>query len=296
MPYKAFISYSHAADGQLAPALQSALHRFAKPLFKMRALKVFRDKTSLSANPALWPSIEKALSESEYFLLLASPQAARSPWVHREIAWWLEHRSIDTLLILVTGGELLWDSATQDFDWERTTALPGVLKGQFHDEPLYIDLRWANSEDQLSLRHSQFRGAVLDIAATLHGRAKDELDGEDVRQHRLTKIVTSAAVVMILAFAVTAAWQWHVAGQQRDEALRQKNTAVSRELAVHANAQLPSDPELGVLLAMEAVKASRTAEAEDALRQALVESHVRVKLDEHPGRVTTAPCLAPMGS
>ena len=39
-------------------------------------MRVFRDKASLSANPALWASIQKALEESEYFLLLASPQAA----------------------------------------------------------------------------------------------------------------------------------------------------------------------------------------------------------------------------
>ena len=30
MRYKAFISYSHGADGQLAKSLQTALHRFAK--------------------------------------------------------------------------------------------------------------------------------------------------------------------------------------------------------------------------------------------------------------------------
>jgi hypothetical protein len=31
MRYEAFVSYSHAVDGRLAPALQSALHRLAKP-------------------------------------------------------------------------------------------------------------------------------------------------------------------------------------------------------------------------------------------------------------------------
>ena len=36
MAYDAFISYSHAADGQLAPAIQSALHRLAKPFYRMR--------------------------------------------------------------------------------------------------------------------------------------------------------------------------------------------------------------------------------------------------------------------
>ena len=47
--YDAFISYSHSADGRLAPALQVALHRFAKPWWKLRAVNAFRDGTSLAA-------------------------------------------------------------------------------------------------------------------------------------------------------------------------------------------------------------------------------------------------------
>ena len=62
MKYNAFISYSHAADDQLAPSLQAALHKLARPWNRMRALRVFRDKTSLAASPELWPSIVDALS------------------------------------------------------------------------------------------------------------------------------------------------------------------------------------------------------------------------------------------
>ena len=62
MPYHAFISYSHAADSRLAPAVRSALHRIAKPWYKLRQLRVFRDKTNLAAAPGLWSSIESALN------------------------------------------------------------------------------------------------------------------------------------------------------------------------------------------------------------------------------------------
>ena len=103
--HDAFISYSHAADGQLAPSLQQALQRLAKPWYRTRALRVFRDKTSLSAAPALWPSIEKSLQRCRYFLLLASPEAAQSKWVQQEVQWWLEHRSPETLLIVLTKGD-----------------------------------------------------------------------------------------------------------------------------------------------------------------------------------------------
>jgi hypothetical protein len=36
-----FPSYSHAADGKLAPAIQSALQSFAKPWYERRAICVF---------------------------------------------------------------------------------------------------------------------------------------------------------------------------------------------------------------------------------------------------------------
>src|SRR5215467_14170164 len=122
--YKAFLSYSHDSDERLAASLQSSLSRFAKPWYRLRSMRIFRDKTSLSANPALWHSIEQALSESEFFLLLACPAFAKSRWVQQEIQWWLQNRSIGNLLIILTDGAIVWDTAAQDFDWGRTNAIP----------------------------------------------------------------------------------------------------------------------------------------------------------------------------
>src|SRR4051794_4099986 len=94
--YDAFISYSHAKDRPIAKALQSAMQRLGKPWYRLRALRVFRDDASLTANPDLWGSIEAALRSARYFVLLASPNAASSPWVAREVAFWLEHKSPST--------------------------------------------------------------------------------------------------------------------------------------------------------------------------------------------------------
>ena len=63
--YDAFVSYSHAVDGKLAPAIQRTLHALGKPWYRLRALHIFRDETGLSANPALWPSIEESLGASK---------------------------------------------------------------------------------------------------------------------------------------------------------------------------------------------------------------------------------------
>jgi hypothetical protein len=112
--YDAFISYSHALDGRLAPAVQRGLSRFAKSWRKMRALRVFRDETSLSVTPALWPSIQQALDESEFFILFASPDAAASRWVGRELDYWCEHKTPERALIALTDGSLGWDEGAND--------------------------------------------------------------------------------------------------------------------------------------------------------------------------------------
>src|SRR5262245_66115802 len=138
--YDAFISYSHAKDKPIAAALQTVVQRLGKPWYQRRALRIFRDDTSLTATPHLWPSIEQALGDSRFLIFMASPEAAASPWVGKEIDYWLEHKSADTLLIALTDGALAWDNTSNDFIWSAATPLPTVLKGRFGSEPKWVDL------------------------------------------------------------------------------------------------------------------------------------------------------------
>jgi len=159
----------------------------------------------LSANPALWPSIESALADSEFFVLLASPEATASEWVNREIAWWLHHRSVQTLLIIVLRGEIKWDKvAGNDFDWEQTTALSPSLRGAFPAEPFRLDLTWAQSSDELSLTNPSFADLVATLASALHGRPKDELIGEDVRQARRSRRMTRFAITLLSVLLIAS--------------------------------------------------------------------------------------------
>ena len=90
LEYDAFMSYSHAADGLLVAALQDHLQRFAKPWYRRRSLRLFRDKTGLAVTPDLWRSICAALAAAKYFILFASEQAAQSQWIEQEVDFWLE--------------------------------------------------------------------------------------------------------------------------------------------------------------------------------------------------------------
>ncbi|HYY82526.1 MAG TPA: WD40 repeat domain-containing protein, partial [Actinomycetes bacterium] len=76
--------------------------------------------------------------------------------------------------------------------------------------------------------------------------------------------------------------------QAREREERQHKLALSNELAAVAMGQLSLDPELSVLLAVEAVKTSVTPLAKDALRQSLLECRIRAVLNGHQGDVSRA--------
>ena len=274
--YDAFISYSHAADGKLAPALQGGLQRLAKPWYRPRALRIFRDDTGLAVNPHLWSSIAEAMEESRYFVLLCSPEAAASAWVNREVEHWLAHQPVEHLLPVLTEGTLVWDPVRRDFDSASSSALPPALAGRFADEPRHLDLRWARDEEQLDLRHSRFREAVADLAAPLHGMAKDELEGEDIRQHRRARRLARGAVaglaVLLVASLIAgglAIANARQAERQSERAEREANIAKARGLAGQAAARAGSAPDLALLLALEADRLDDSVESRSALLTAL---------------------------
>jgi len=159
--YDAFLSYSHAEDRGVARRLHTGVEKFAKPWYRARGLRLFLDENSLSANPGLWSSIESALADSSWFVLVTSPRAAGSKWVDREIRWWLQNRSPDRLLIVLADGELIWDQEAGDFDAKGSTALPPALLGVLAEEPLWVTVPEGASEEL------ELREAIVDVATAM---------------------------------------------------------------------------------------------------------------------------------
>src|SRR5262245_11401471 len=235
--YDAFISYSHAKDKPIAAALQRAVQTLGKPWYRRRALRVFRDDTSLSATPHLWPTIERALNDCRYFILLASPEAAASKWVNKEVEHWLAHNGVDTLLIGVTDGTLAWDETAGDFAPAAVHPLPPVLKGRFTAEPKWIDLTAYRAG--ADARDAKFTELAADFAAAIRGMPKEDLLSEEVRQQKRAVRLASAAAVLLLVLSGVAVWrsivavenariareQEAIARQQRDRAEKTLATA-----------------------------------------------------------------------
>ncbi|MFN7982994.1 MAG: toll/interleukin-1 receptor domain-containing protein [Vicinamibacterales bacterium] len=213
--YDAFISYSHQADAANAKALRSALHSVAKPWYRVRTIRAFLDSSSLSATPALSVSLEGALNGSRWLVLLACPSAAKSEWVQRELQWWLSHKSADRILVVLTSGSIQWRSPAGDFDWIKTTAIPPILSKKFLHEPLWIDLR-SDATPAVNARGPRLQAAVLDLAAAILDKPRDQLDGEDQRIYRANRLWARSAVASLVILFFLALAGFVQARRERD--------------------------------------------------------------------------------
>jgi WD40 repeat protein len=267
--YDAFISYSHATDGALAPALQRGLTHLAKPWYRREAMSVFRDDTGLAVTPELWGSIETALDESSHLVLLASPDAAASVWVNREVEYWLATKGPETLLPVVTEGTLVWDDEHGVIDRDGSSAVPPALVHAFTEEPRYLDFSWAHDAGNLTLRDGRFRSAVAELAAPIRGVPKEELESEDLRQHRralrLARAVVASLVLLTIAAVVAAA----LAITNANEAESRRVDSLSRELAARSLVIAPSRPDAALTVAVAANEVRGTTEARAALLSVL---------------------------
>lgn len=247
--FDAFVSYRHdARQAAIARALQQALHRFAKPWYRLRAVRLFRDETNLGARPDLWGAIRAELDRSRFLLLMASPESAASTWVDQEAAHWLATKGADTLLIVVTGGNVAWDPARGAFDPAATNALPPAVLRSVTAEPFWIDLAWVQDPARdMRLENPAFRGAVASIAATLRGTDKDALIGEDLVQRRRAMRLAYGGAGMIGVLAIAALMaaggfflQQREAGRQRDQAREALLQSAAREAVLQTRDGRPA--------------------------------------------------------
>ena len=280
--YNAFLSYSHAADGRLAPGAA------AQPATPDQGLvpAAGAARVPRSGQPRREPrpvgNIKRALRRSHYFVLLASPEGARSEWVGREVGFWQEHRQRETFLIALTDGTIRWDNRAGDFDWNSTDALPDRLRGWFSREPLWVDLSWTRTlpAGQLSLRHARFRDNAGMLAAAVHERRKDQIDSEDARQHRRATLFGRGIIAVLTALLLIAGVGWynanvqrHDAEQQRSVAEQQRDLATGRAMEAEAENLATTQPQTSLQLSLAALRIDPTTQVRATLVNTLLQTH-----------------------
>ncbi len=263
--WDAFISYARADSERTAIAVQRGLQRFARPWNQRRAVRVFRDDSAMSTNPALWSALEAGLAAAGHLIVLLGPAARESAYVEREVGWWLEHKGPGSILLALGAGDLAWDRAGDRFTADSD--VPPCLREAFAEEPRWLDLRWM-ADSPAPSTDPRFAAAMADLSAPIRGVPRDDLIGEDLTQHRRVRRLARSAVsllVLLLAVSVVATM---IAVRQRDDVLRQAVTLRSRALASTASGLLDSDLRLAQLVAVQGFRTEDSAATRQALLQA----------------------------
>jgi len=184
---------------------------------------------------------------------MASPKAARSPWVNREVEWWLAHKSPQRLLVVLTDGEFAWaDEAGGGAG--ASAALPHALRGAFVEEPRWVDLRWLHDVDQVDHSNPRLRECVADIAAAMREIPKDKLVGEHIRQHRRTMRAAWGGVTALAVLLVAALVAAVIAFQQRATAQSERDTAIFNQITAQADRLRSTDVSLAAQLDLTAYR------------------------------------------
>ncbi|MFF3032035.1 toll/interleukin-1 receptor domain-containing protein [Streptomyces rubiginosohelvolus] len=271
--YDVFISYSQNLDRDVAAVFQRGMENFGRPWYRPVRLRVFRDTTHLSAGPDLQGGIEKALSCSAWLIVMASPQAAASPWVRAEIDWWVAHKDSGRILLAWTDGDLEWDPAAQDFDWSRTDALPREQMDKVLAAapgcPRWVDLRWLRAQiderGSVPVNDPRLVADVAEFAAPVQGRSKSDLIGHHLRLRKRRNRTAGATILALALLLTTATWFGLAADRQADIAATRQLSATSRQLVAEAATIQHDRPDLARQLLVEAYRLSHTEQAVGAL-------------------------------
>jgi hypothetical protein len=199
----AFISYGHG-DVDVARRLERGLRRFARPVFGRARVRAVRDQSSLRPSEDLWASIQHQLGHCTHLVLLASPAAAKSTWVPREVAHFAERQPLSSIILVLVDGRLRWDDARGGFDPDGSDALPAEVMARYQAQPLYVDLRWARGVADPT-GDPRWPAALLDIASVALGVDKEAASSADALARRgALRLAWSAVAVLGVLFATAS--------------------------------------------------------------------------------------------
>ncbi|MEU2043382.1 hypothetical protein [Nocardia niwae] len=250
--YGAFLSYSGDRDRAVLPLVQNAIEKLPRPWYRFPHLRIFLDYSGVSIGPELWDKIVAGLSRSKWLVVVASPEAAGSMWVDREIEWWLTHRSPETILLVLSAGSLVWDEGAGDWDRTRSTALPPRLFGVFPTEPVYKTIKWRENAD--GVPRPDIDAIAVGIAAVIRGVSEADVKSEGYQQTKRNLRVANIAIgalVMLLAAALVAAF---VALVQSNRAEKEARIATARLMASVSDTKMATDVRAALLLAVAAYR------------------------------------------
>lgn len=299
--HDAFISYARSDSRELVARLAAALEAAGKDLFV--------DLDDIPPASRWERDLREGIAASAVFVFVISPGAVASEHCGRE----LEHareankRIIPIVRLEVANadvpaavGQLNWIPQQGCFEDDFDASLAKLLEALETDaEALRSHARWQQRAE--TWRDEDRNRGLLATGAELR-EADSWLEAQTGRKPEPTPLqaewiaagrrqavrrqrgLFGAAMIALLISAVLGV----LALIQRNDAIEQRDIARADELASDSTANLESDPELSLILALEAARTQPTERSEDTLRRALLASHVRVRMESGEAPIDSA--------
>lgn len=248
--YSAFISYRHLpADIAAAKAVQRALETYRVPADirkrtgRKKLNRCFRDQDELPLADDLGSSIEKALRESEWLIVICSPDLLQSKWCLREIDYFIALGRRDRIIPVLISGE------PADSYPPQLTGADAEL-GREETEPLAADLR-GNLKKQLKTEKLRIAARMLNV---------DFNDLKKRERERALRRGLAAVSFALVAMACFTAYAVHKNNMLTDE--RNATARNATELLIEKSLRSSSENELGsgLAYALQAYEGSRLFE------------------------------------
>lgn len=200
--FTAFISYRHKPlDAYVASLLHKGLEHYRVPgsiaqkTGKKRLGRMFRDNEELPITSDLTSSIMDALDRSTFLIVVCTPDAPKSPWVLREIEYFLKHHPQNNILTVLAAGV-----PDESFPALLTTRQQDGVNGELAGEPvepLAADVRASTRAET----KRKLKKEITRLAAAILNCPYDMLcQRERVYRNRIKAGIAAVTVVTLSTF------------------------------------------------------------------------------------------------
>ncbi|MCR4992384.1 MAG: TIR domain-containing protein [Lachnospiraceae bacterium] len=218
--YCAFISYRHKElDKYVAKKVHTMIERYTVPSELRKTWgskklgKVFRDEEELPVSSNLTDSITTALDNSDFLIVICTPDTPESIWVEREIGYFLEHHDRSHVIGVLANGtpdEAFPKLLTNVYDEE------GNVAGEV--EPLAANLTGVDHKFKKSRMHKE----CVRLYAAIMGCHFDSLWQREKRHNM------KCAMALMGVVAAVALW-YCISIYLKNQRIEEQNERISEQ-------------------------------------------------------------------
>jgi hypothetical protein len=201
-----------------------------------------------------WTAFRDALDDSENLVYLATPEAAQSDYVRKELRYWLERRGPLHFNILLVAGD------------DRISIPDFVHEAVADKQVFFIDLRDIPPE-RWNLKWDRFLQEMERLACSVHGLERDAFVAWRSRPTRILVATVAAMLIVFLGLGGAALAFGRKAlaeARAKEEALQSQKQALDQRLAM-LNSSIQTQDTLLMELSPDLIEIGRSDVAERLL-------------------------------